>query len=252
MLYICIISIRIQPMITTFDILHFASLHEQFTKKELIDHLRKSNQQVSTGSISIQLRRLINNNRLIRLERGVFALSKSVKRHFLIQPSSELKAINQQIKTDFPFTDFCMWSSSAILPFMHHIPNINNIYVDVEREAIESVFNLLNNNNTRVFMMPSVTDFNRYINGNQAIIIRPLISEAPLQIIDGIKVPSIEKILVDIIEDIEFSFLQGAELHSVYSAIFEQYNVNKNKLFRYATRRNRKQEVEQLLEANNL
>lgn len=101
-------------------------------------------------------------------------------------------------------------------------------------------------------MMPSVTDFNRYINGNQAIIIRPLISEAPLQIIDGIKVPSIEKILVDIIEDIEFSFLQGAELHSVYSAIFEQYNVNKNKLFRYATRRNRKQEVEQLLEANNL
>jgi hypothetical protein len=100
--------------------------------------------------------------------------------------------------------------------------------------------------------MPSLTDFERYINGNEAIIIRPLITEAPIQMIDGINTPAIEKILVDIVRDIEFSFLQGSEINHVYTTIFERHSVNKNKLLRYATRRGRKQEVEQLLNANKL
>jgi len=58
--------------------------------------------------------------------------------------------------------------------------------------------------------------------------------------------------LVDILDDIEFSFLQGSELHYAYITIFERHNINKNKLLRYATRRGRKQEVERLLKANKL
>lgn len=239
-------------MTTTLDILHFASQHRQFTRKELLDYLRKDNHAISVGSISIQLQRLVSDNQLIRPQRGIYALAKDVKRSFILIPSLRLKEIGQQIKESFPFTDFCIWSSNTISPFMHHIPNINSIYVDIEREALESVFNLLNNNDTRVFMMPSSSDFSRYINGNEAIIIRPLISEAPLKIINELKVPTIEKILVDIIGDVEFSYLQGAELYSVYSAIFEQYDINMSKLFRYATRRNRKQEVIQILNINNL
>jgi hypothetical protein len=52
--------------------------------------------------------------------------------------------------------------------------------------------------------------------------------------------------------DVEFSFLQGSEVNYVYTTIFERHNVNKNKLLRYATRRGRKEEVEQLINANKL
>jgi hypothetical protein len=136
---------------------------------------------------------------------------------------------------------------------MHHIPSLGFMLVDVEREVVESVFNLLNSDSSkRVYLMPSSTDFERYINTNDAIIVRPLVSESPLQLVDEIKTPAIEKILVDIVEDVEFSFLQGVEINYVYNTIFEKHNINKNKLLRYASRRGRKQLVEDLLKTNKL
>jgi hypothetical protein len=136
---------------------------------------------------------------------------------------------------------------------MHHIPNLKFIYVDVEREVAESVFNLLNaDSSLRVFLMPDQIDFDRYISGSDAIIIRPLISESPLQLVDDINTPTIEKVMVDMVGDVEFSFVQGSEINYVYTTIFERHNVNKNKLLRYATRRGRKEGVEKLINANKL
>ncbi len=79
-----------------------------------------------------------------------------------------------------------------------------------------------------------------------------LISESPLQLVEGINTPTIEKVLVDIVGDVEFSFLQGSEINYVFTTIFERHSINKNKLLRYATRRGRKDEVEQLLNVNIL
>ena len=136
---------------------------------------------------------------------------------------------------------------------MLHVPNINYLYVDVERDAAESVFNLLNSASPkRVYLMPTVTDFERYISGNDIIIIRILVSESPVQNNAGIITPAIEKILVDMVADAEFNFLKGSELHHIYNTIFERHNVNKSKLLRYATRRGKRGEVEQLMNINKL
>lgn len=240
-------------MASTNDILNFAFTHKVFTRKELTTNLMNFNQMNSPGSLSEQLNRLIKSGQLIRLERGVYMLPEKANSDFSIIYSEETKSINQQIKTQFPFIDYCIWSGSVLLPYMHHIPNLNLTFVDVEREAVESVFNLLNSeSNKLVFLMPSLTDFERYINTKEAIIVRPLISESPLLKVEGFYTPTIEKILVDIIGDVEFSFLQGSEINYVYTTIFERHPVNKNKLLRYATRRGRKQEVEQLLNENKL
>jgi hypothetical protein len=240
-------------MVTTNDILNFAFTHRVFTRKELIANLKSENQIGSQGTFSEQLNRLLKSGQLIRFERGVYKLPDDARKDFSVVCSEEMRKINQQIKTQFPFVDYCLWSGSALMPYMHHIPNLKLMFVDVEREVAESVFNLLNSDsNKRVFLMPSLTDFERYISANEAIVIRPLISESPLQLVEGINTPTIEKILVDIVGDIEFSFLQGSEINHVYTTIFERHSVNKNRLLRYATRRGRKEEVEQLLRFNNL
>jgi hypothetical protein len=124
----------------------------------------------------------------------------------------------------------------------------------LQTEKADRIFlnNLNTESNKRVFLLPSLTDFERYISTNDAIIIRLLISESPLQLVEGISTPTIEKVLVDIVGDVEFSFLQGSEINYVYTTIFERHNVIKNKLLRYATRRGRKEEVEQLINANKL
>lgn len=240
-------------MITTNEILNFAFLHKVFTRSELMDDLKNKNQIGSLGVLSEQLNRLLKSGRLIRIERGVYKLPDDAKRDFAVVCSEEMKKIDTRIKSQFPFVDYCLWFNSILMPYMHHIPNLNLMFVDVEREVAESVFNLLNSDsNKRIFLMPSLTDFERYISTNEAIIIRPLISESPLRLVEGINTPAIEKILVDMVGDVEFAFLQGSEMSYVYTTIFENHSVNKNKLLRYATRRGRKEEVEQLLNINKL
>ena len=235
-------------MVTSNEILKFALKHKEFTRKELVSDFGSRNQIKSSGSLSEQLNRLLKTGQITRIERGLYRLSNDVRENFSVLCSEEMKQINQQIKTQFPFANYCLWSASTLMPYMHHIPNLNLLFVDVEREVAESVFNLLNSDSKkRVFLKPSLTDIERYISSNDVIIIRPLISESPLQMIEGINTPRIEKVLVDIVVDVEFSFLQGSEINYVYTTIFEKHNVNKNKLLRYATRRGRKEEVEQRL-----
>lgn len=240
-------------MVKVSDILCFASSRKVFTRKELLDNIQIRNPEDSSGSFSEQLHRLLKSGQIIRLERGVYAFSEKKKKDFLPTCSDDIRSIDMQIKKQFPFADYCIWDTSAILPYMFHMPIVKFICVDIERAAIESVFNFLNTGNAkRIYLMPTRIEFERYVSGNEAIIIRPLITESPLQIFEGISTPAIEKVLVDIVSDVEFSFLQGSELHFVYTTIFEQHNINKNKLLRYAARRGRKQLVEKLLKDNKL
>lgn len=234
-------------MATNTDILHFANTNKQFTRKELIVYLKKHQQAVSPNAVSIQLDRLVKSNELVRLERGVYALLPSAHKNFIASVSDELKQLFQKIKVQFPFVNYCVWSSKVIVPYMHHIPNLNYTYIDVERDVAESIFNVLNDNNSkRVFLTPNHEDFNRYVIGTDAIIVRTLVSEAPLQMIEGVNTPTIEKILVDVAGDVEFDFLQGTEITYFYKNVLERHTVNKSKLMRYATRRGRRQEVENL------
>ena len=240
-------------MVTTNEILNFAFTNKVFTRKELIAKLKREDQIGSPGSLSEQLNRLLKSGQLVRIDRGVYKLTVNARKNFSVLCTEEMRQINQQIKNHFPFVDYCLWSASTLMPYMHHIPNLNLLFVDVEREVAESVFNLLNaDNNKRIFLKPTLTDFERYVSTNNAIIIRPLISESPLQLVEGINTPTIEKILVDIVGDVEFYFLQGSEINYVFTTFFERHSINKNKLLRYATRRGRKEEVEQLLNANKL
>ncbi|GAP72979.1 hypothetical protein SAMD00024442_52_2 [Candidatus Symbiothrix dinenymphae] len=241
-------------MITNADIMRFAANNKQFTRKELINYLEKYQQLVSSNAVSMQLKRLLNKHALVRPKLGVYALPEQSKADFFITNTNDIKQISEQIKAQFPFIHYCVWSSKVVLPYMHHVPNLNFLLVDVERDASEAVFNMLHAAETpnRIFLMPTQTDFDRYVVGNEAIIVRTLVSEAPLQVYEKIPTPALEKILVDMVGDIEFSFLQGAEIHYVYTAIFERHKVNTNKLLRYATRHGRKQEVQQLLNENKL
>jgi predicted transcriptional regulator of viral defense system len=233
-------------MATITDILHFAATNRQFTRKELIASLEKQ-QTVSSNAVSIQLDRLVKSNELTRVIRGVYDMPSVSQKNFIAIVSDELKELFQKIKVQFPFVTYCVWSSKAIIPYLHHIPNLNYFYVDIERDIAASVFNFLKESSSkRVFLCPDQDEFNRYIIGTDAIIVRKLVSEAPRQVIDGINTPSIEKILVDVAGDVEFDFMQGTEISYFYRNVMERHNINKSKLMRYAKRRGRWQEVEQL------
>jgi len=240
-------------MVTKNDILKFALAKTVFTRRELLNNLGIASTQNKKGVLSEQLNRLVKSGKLIRVEEGVYKSPEKTSNDFSVLCTEEMVKINQLVKNHFPFINYCLWSTSSLIPFTHHIPKINLLFLEVEREVTESVFNLLINTiNTRVFLKPSPTDFERYVNTSNAVIIRPLITESPLQYNGEIPTPSIEKIIVDIIGDMEFSFLQGMEINYVLTTIFDNYNINKKKLLRYAARRARKKQVTELINANKL
>lgn len=220
------------------EILNYAVGKRSFSRAKLLRELSNFAEE----SVSQQLYRLVKSNRLERVEHGVYRLPPQ---EFPI--SDEILQLNKMLKKRYPFTNFCVWSSDIFMPFMHHIPNLNYVYIDVEREAMENVFHFLKEKLQKpVFLSPNKEEYQRYITGNSAVIIRVLISEAPLQNIGDLSITTIEKILVDIIGDIEFHFLQGAEISYFYHNVLDKHNINKKKLIRYATRRGRREQVEQL------
>ena len=124
--------------------------------------------------------------------------------------------------------------------------NNQAIYLEVEKVASESVFHFLQNQDKTVFYFPDRTEMDKYVYlGSTPIIVKNLVSESPLQRIKEIKIPTLEKLLVDMYCDPDFYYLQGGEywriMHNAHS-----YAINTSKMFRYATRRNAAVEIKEI------
>ena len=101
--------------------------------------------------------------------------------------------------------------------FMLHVPNIGYLFVDVEKDGMESVFHALQEMglNRNVLLSPSAAGCDHYLTSTDAIIVRQLIGQSPLTEVDGCAVSRIEKILVDAIGDNELLFASGFEIYNI-------------------------------------
>ena len=225
-----------------------------FTRKDLLNVVRSGMKNISEGSLVVLLNRMIAENKIIRVSYGKYKLNEDLKHEFLYEPNEFMLSLNKHIKEKFPFIDYCTWQPSVFASMMLHVPAVRTTLVDVEREAMESVFMSLQNVESEIpiFLNPSQEDVDRYITNRDLIIVRPLVKEAPLDVINGCPVPTLEKMLVDAISDKELQHLQGNELYTIYSNAFSDYAIKKTRLLRYAARRNRKQKVEQIINTINI
>lgn len=239
-------------MTVTESILNYASRQKgSFKRKDLINDIVCKNPSVAEKSIDIQTSRLLNSGKLQRKGYGRYMLAESILPEFVYHSSELEKEIFLQLKKQFPFLDICIWSPKVLSSFMLHIPDIGYTFVDVEKDGMESVFHALQNMNMdrNILLAPSVKDCERYLIGTDAIVVRRLIGQSPLTEIDGCTVPRIEKILVDAIGDNELLFAGGSEIYNIYEFARERHNINMSKLNRYASRRNRKDKVQQIIAA---
>jgi hypothetical protein len=183
---------------------------------------------------------LVQTGVLQRIGRGKFSLGKG--KNFSPEITPQLKSIYNKIKKEFPYLNICIWNTSTLNEFMLHQPNRFYYLVEVEKEALESVFYFLRETKFAVFIEPSNDILDKYLPDNKEIIIvKTLVSEAPLLSVDMINTASIEKMLVDIFcDDVIFSDRQGAELRTIIGEAFTKYTLNQSKMIRYADRRGKK------------
>ncbi len=118
---------------------------------------------------------------------------------------------------------------------------------------MESIFLALKDKYNNVFLNPNADILEKYVfNSNNPIIVKPLISEAPMQKVRNINTTTIEKILVDLFSDENlFQFYQGREKKTIFKEAYAKFTINNSKLLRYASRRGKKEEIEKMISQIN-
>ncbi len=178
---------------------------------------------------------------LTRIGRGKFIIG-NVK-NYSTEITPKLKSLYSKLNKVFPYLNICLWNTSIFNEFMVHQPGRFYILVEVEKEALQSVFYYLKEGKQSVFIEPSKDILDKYLpNEKETIIVKSIVSEAPLQKINGINTVTIEKMLVDIFcDDIIFSAQQGSEMRTIFGEAMKKYAVNENRMLRYADRRSKKE-----------
>ena len=85
---------------------------------------------------------------------------------------------------------------------------------------------------------------------NEAIIVKSLVTEAPLMREGGITTAAPEKILVDILAEPDIFVGQQGERERLFENMLSQVRIHQNRLLRYARRRKREEQVWKLIPAN--
>lgn len=221
--------------------------NEQSTisKDELVKCIMLDFPELKKSTINVYLSRLKKEGIIKNPARGIYALKE--KKAYSPIIDSNLKRLFNKVKKDYPFVEFCIWDTKWLNEFMRHQPFKFYTVLELDKDVTESVFYALKEQGKQVYIEPDAETFNLYIsNSEDVIILKHLISEAPLQEIDKITLPTLEKLLVDMTIETKVYAAQQGEIKSIYLNVFEKYEVNKNKMKRYAYRRNRENEVENL------
>lgn len=235
---------------TMTSILDYAEAHRDFSLGDLFAYLQEKT-DIKKSSLSWYLFKLLNENVLVRTGRGKYA--KVMKQVFSPQPIEEVREIYGLLQSDFPFAKFCVYQGEIIAPLQHHLSSNRIIYVETDRDSAETVFNFLKDKNHDVYLRPDKNMIYRYVDmDSRVIFVKNLVSEAPLQELSCVPMPTLEKLLVDILRDTDFFYLQGSESDRIIENAFNLYTINRSRLFRYADRRKVKKELSSILENLNI
>jgi predicted transcriptional regulator len=219
---------------------------KSLSREELLKAILTDFPDWKESTINVYLSKLKKRGIIKNPSRGVYCL----KNRTIFKPSIDinLKKIFNKIKQDFPYINFCVWNTKWLNDVMRHQPFKQYQIIEVEKDAAEQVFNTLSIKEKNVFLNPNAEIFERYINNvDKAVIIKYLVSEAPLNNVDNIVIPTLEKLLVDVLVDVAIFSAQQDEIEFIYNTAFSKFQINSNKMKRYAIRRNRLSKLEELI-----
>ena len=148
----------------------------------------------------------------------------------------------------------CIWETEWLNEFSQHQSTKRLILIEIEKDFVESLYyELKDASRFDIYLNPDKKTIDFYISeSNKPIVVKKLITRSPIgkRTEKRIKFynPLLEKILVDLFaEEKLFYFYQGAELMHIYENAIKNYTLNYTKLFSYARRREREQDIKQFM-----
>ena len=214
---------------------------------DLFKFYQSEKPDIKKTTVNWRIYELVQNGTLKRIGRGKFAIGSSIE--YVPEILEVEKRINSVILHEFPFIQYCVWYTSKLNEFLQHQTFFQWAILEVEKEVLDSVYHVVKDQFAKTYKKPSrevVKDV--LASQKNSVVIKTLVSEAPLQKVQNIPTSSLEKMLVDVYCDKSlFYYVQGGELVHIYRNAFDKYTINKSKLLRYAARRQRKLEIDEFL-----
>jgi len=216
----------------------------------IAEFYRSTEPTLTQSTINWRLHHLASQGAITRVGKGLYVMrSDSNLTEYVPNPDKTVKSVYRILKRELPDLDVCLWNSSELNSYAQHLSNRTFVLAETAKDCVESVFYSLKDAGKNVYLKPSKDIIENYLfDRPEPIIVQSLISESPVIEVDGLRGPSIEKILVDIFcEDDLFAPYQGRERTHVFKNAFAAHNINITRLLRYASRRGKKPEMQQYL-----
>ncbi len=225
---------------------------EPFTRRELYDFYRDFEPELKESTFGWRIYDLKQRQVISERRRGVYALTSL--RAYTPELSSGLIALARRITKRFEEVKFCIWDTSWLNEFTRHQSRGSAIIIEIEKGFEESLFYELKDTVRReIYLNPDEKTIALYIaESDRPVIVKKLVTRSPLSERRAhrltLNVPALEKILVDVFsEEKLFHYLQGSELMHVFDNALGSYTINLSRLFSYASRREREQQIRQFL-----
>lgn len=222
----------------------------RFSRQDFEKGILDAGIDISEKSLSRILAKLINNQLIIRIKRNQYeTVKENIRFDFDYELSHRANEINQNILKKYPLIEYQIWDLTVLNQFLNHLLSHNCIFVEVESDLVDTVFDLLSEEGYHVLLDPDDKMFFRY-SRDGVVIVRKLISQAPNNVMDKKKI-SLERLLVDIVVDkLIQSIISYTEIPDIYHECLLHYNINLKKVLRYASRRNSKDRIEKIIEGD--
>lgn len=225
----------------------YLSHHSDFSTEDFFIMLQQDEPDIGRSTVYKLLKELCDQNIITRTGRGKY--NSFGRSEYQYQLSNTAKKLSLKIQKEYPLVDFRIWELYQMNEFLNHQMAHNTIIVDVEDELDETVFNFLFEKYPHVLFCPSYEEYYRYT-GNQTIVVKKLISEAP-SCDDRYHLAPLEKILVDLFgKGISGAIIPKSEYPVIFEESFQKYNINTAMMFRYARRRGCEKKVKEFTKVN--
>lgn len=193
------------------------------------------------ASVKKYLYQLRKTGRLFSAGRGWYS---NIPSPFVLD-TKPVEEITERMRGQFPLLTFSCWSTAHLQSYFHHLQSKTFLFVYVEKDALNPVYDYLREHNSNCYLNPQKPDVRQTFRMTEdAIIVRPAISEEPK---NGCHA-AIEKILVDLfIERTKLELFDEWEYQHLFKTIVMQYRVEMAGLIRYAGRRKVKNAILNLI-----
>ncbi len=222
--------------------------NKPFTSNDLYEFYKKLEPDLKKSAFKLRVHNLKKQGIINSLMKGVYITTS--KKNFEPPISDQLINLFFNIKKKFPYAKIAIWETSWLNKYMVHQVFSNNIILEVEKDAARAVFSYLQEDYSNVYLNSKKFEIEHYIISKyNNIIIKNLTMTSPLMEKESIKIPTIEKIIVDLYMDKKiFNSYQGSELKNIFQEFFNTYNINQSTLRQYANKRHIKDKLIYFLE----